>query len=173
MIQNLIFEILVWKYYFGHKMFLYSSTHSSGHHLKLFLIFRFSSRKSQSLTKVSEKITHFTTRFRSKNLAHFKTSTQLTLKKICCGNTDKNLYDFTNFPANMFLFGIRKNIGTAPFLDAQELHAWSTLKANVCIFLYISVWKFLFRRRCKIYLMGSGLGGSGIIFLRWLAVWTS
>ena len=81
MIQNLIFEILVWKYYFGHKMFLYSSTHSSGHHLKFFLIFRFSSRKSQSLTKVSKKITHLTTRFRSKNLTHFKTSTAVTQTK--------------------------------------------------------------------------------------------
>ena len=26
-------------------------------------------------------------------------------------------------PANMFLVGVRKNIYTAPFLDAQELHS--------------------------------------------------
>ena len=45
----------------------------------------------------------------------------------------KNL---TNFAANMFLIGVRKNICTAPFLDAQELHSSKTLKANVCIFLY-------------------------------------
>ena len=55
-------------------------------------------------------ITYFTIQFRSKNL--------------------------TNFAANMFLFGVRKNICTAPFLDAQELHSSKTLKANVCIFLY-------------------------------------
>ena len=28
---------------------------------------------------------------------------------------------FTNFPAKIFLFGVRKNICTAPFPDAQEL----------------------------------------------------
>ena len=27
------------------------------------------------------------------------------------------------FPPGMFLFGVRKNIRTAPFLDAQELHS--------------------------------------------------
>ena len=57
---------------------------------------------------------------------------------------------FTNFPANMFLFGVRKNICTAPFPDAQELLSWSTLKANVCIFLYISLRKCLSQRRSKI-----------------------
>ena len=50
----------------------------------------------------------------------------------------------------MFLFGVRKNICTAPFPDAQELLSWSTLKANVCIFLYISLRKVLFQRRSKI-----------------------
>ena len=57
---------------------------------------------------------------------------------ICSRNIVKTFSDFTtNFPVNMFLFGVRKNICTAPFLDAQELHSWSTLKANVCIFLNI------------------------------------
>ena len=55
----------------------------------------------------------------------------------------------------MFLFGVRKNIRTAPFLDAQELYSWSTLKANVCIFLYISDRTFLFQRRSKILSGGS------------------
>ena len=50
----------------------------------------------------------------------------------------------------MFLFGVRKNICTAPFVAAQELHSWSTLKANVCIFLYISLKKFLLQRHSKI-----------------------
>ena len=31
----------------------------------------------------------------------------------------------------MFLLGVRENIYIAPYLDAQELHFWSTLKANV------------------------------------------
>ena len=37
---------------------------------------------------------------------------------------------------NTLLSGVRKNICTAPFLDTPELHSLSTLKANVCIFLY-------------------------------------
>ena len=70
----------------------------------------------------------------------------MTLKIIYSRNAAKNLSHLTNFPANNFLFGFRKNICTASFLDAQELHSWSTLKANVCIFLYIPVRKFLFLR---------------------------
>ena len=65
------------------------------------------------------------------------TSTQLTLKLICFRNTAKNLSHFINFPANMFLFGVRKSTCTV-FVVAQELHSRSTLKANVC--LYISVY---------------------------------
>ena len=75
------------------------------------------------------------------------TSTHLIFKMIC--STAKNLCNFTNFLAIMLKFGVRKNIYTAPFLDVQELHSWSTSKANVCIFLYISVRKFLFQRRSK------------------------
>ena len=63
----------------------------------------------------------------------------LALKTICYRNAAKNLSDFTNFPANMFLIGVRKNICTVSFLDAQEVHSWSTSKGNVCIFLYIAV----------------------------------
>ena len=57
---------------------------------------------------------------------------------------------FKNFPADMFLFGVSKNICTALFLDAQELHSWSTLKENVSIFQCISVRKVLFQRGSKI-----------------------
>ena len=85
-----------------------------------------------------------------------RTSTHLTMK--CSSNTAKNLSDFANFPAHMFLFGVRKNICTAPFLDSQEPHSWSTLIANVFIFLYISVRKFLFQRRSKVLSDGCGLG---------------
>ena len=55
----------------------------------------------------------------------------------------------------MFLFGVRKNICAAPFIDAQELPSSSTLKANVCIFLYISLRNVLFQGRSKV-LSGKG-----------------
>ena len=81
-------------------------------------------------------------------------------------NTAKNLSDFTNFLANMFLCGVKKNICTASFLDTQELHSWSTLKANVCIFLYISLKKILFPR-CSDVLSGGGwVGGRLNKFLK-------
>ena len=69
----------------------------------------------------------------------------------------------------MFLFRARKNICTTPFFGAQQLHSWSTLKANVCIFLYISLKKIIFQRR--FYLVVGGLGG-GWKFLMQLTVWT-
>ena len=43
----------------------------------------------------------------------------LTLKIICSQNTAKKLSQFTSFPANIFLLGVRKNIWTAPFYVAQ------------------------------------------------------
>ena len=46
----------------------------------------------------------------------------------------------------MYLFALH--------LDAQEPHSLSSLKANVCIFLYISVRVILFHRRSK--LLSSG-----------------
>ena len=58
----------------------------------------------------------------------------------------------------MFLFGVRKNICTASSLDAQELQSWSTLKPNVCMFLYISLRKFLFQKRSKVLSGGGGIG---------------
>ena len=100
-----------------------------------------------------------------------RTSTLLTLKIICSQNTAKKLSQFTNFPANMVLFVVRKKICTAPFPDVQELLSRRTLKENVYIFLYISLRKVLFRRRSKI--LSGGMWGGGTLknFLRRLAVW--
>ena len=85
-------------------------------------------------------------------------------KKTCSQNTAKKLSQFTNFPANMFLFGVRKIICTTPFPDDQELLSWSTLKANVCIFLFIPI-AFCFKDVARFYLVvwrgGWGGGGGG------------
>ena len=104
-------------------------------------------------TKTSKK--DHTFYFAQKTLLILRTSTYLTLKIICSCNIAKNLSDFA---VNMFLFGLRKNICAASFLDTQELHSWSILKANVCIFLYISLRKFLSQRRSKL-LSGKGWDG--------------
>ena len=60
----------------------------------------------------------------------------------------------------MFLFCVRKNICNAPFPDAQKLRSWSTLKVNVCIFLYMYLQKILFQGRSKVLSSGTG-GGEG------------
>ena len=81
-----------------------------------------------------------------KNHSFFKTSlilwtsTHLTLKTICSWNTAKNLSHFTTSSANMLLYSVKKK---------------SASKANVCIFLYISLKKFLFQRCSKI--LGGGI----------------
>ena len=95
--------------------------------------------------------------FAQKTILILRISTLLILKITCSQNTAKKLSQFTNFPANMFLFGVRKIICTEPFSDAQELLSWSTLKANVCIFLYISLRKWLLQRCSKI--LSGGMGG--------------
>ena len=71
MIQNLIFGIIFLKILFRTYNVLYSCTRSSEHHQSCFLIFRFSSRKSQSQQKLAKKITHFTIQFCSRNVTNF------------------------------------------------------------------------------------------------------
>ena len=101
-----------WKYFSWHTLF-YIHPHVPADIIRVFFNFRLFSRKSQSQQKLPKKITHFTTQFRSKSLTHF-----VTFKIICFCNTAKNLSEFTkNFPTTMFLFGVRKNICTPPFLD--------------------------------------------------------
>ena len=50
----------------------------------------------------------------------------------------------------IFLTVSCQKICTVPYLDAQELYSYSTLKANVYIFLNISVTTFLLQRRSLI-----------------------
>ena len=90
-------------------------------------------------------------------------STLLKLKIKCSQNKAKQnkLSQFTNFPTDMFLFGVRKNICIASFPDAQELLSSNNLKANVCMFLYISLKKNLFQSPSQILSDGMGEGVVG------------
>ena len=146
-------EFFFWKYFLGMQLF-YICPHVPVDIIRVFFYFRFSNRKSQSQQKLAKKITHCTIQLHAKNLTYFFwTPTHLILKAICSHNAAKT-FDFTTFPANMFLFGVIKDICTTVFLDAQEPHSWSNLKPNVCIFPYISVKTCLFQRRSKILLLG-------------------
>ena len=71
--------------------------------------------------------------FAQKTRLILQTSTYSTLKISSFRNTTKNLSHFKNVLEDTFLVAVRKNICTARFLDAQELHSRSILKANGCL----------------------------------------
>ena len=105
MIQNLISGILFLKIFWTYNFFIFVHMFQS---ISEFFYFRFSSKKSQSQQKMTKKrplILHDS--FAKKKLILW-TSTHLILKIICSSNTTKNLSDLTDFPANMFLFGVRQ-----------------------------------------------------------------
>ena len=54
----------------------------------------------------------------------------------------------------------RKYLDCTTFLDAQERHSWSILKANTCMFLNTPLKEFLFKRRSKALsnFFGGGMG---------------
>ena len=101
---------------------------SKSHIKSLSFNFRFFSSKSQSQQKLAKKITHFTIKFRSKNLTYFTNVTVTQNCKNYTPTTQPKIHSLYKFSSNMFLVGVRKNICTAPFLDAQELHSRSTGK---------------------------------------------
>ena len=137
--KNLIFGILFLKILFrAYKVFIFVQTF---HWISsdFFFSFRLSSRKCQSQQKLAKKITYFTVQFCLKNLTHFTTLNSFDIENNMLSQHSQKPLWLYKFLSSMFPFGPRKNICTAPFLDAQELHFWSSLKANACIFLYISL----------------------------------
>ena len=129
-------EFFFWKYYFEHTKFLYSSTRSSGHYQSFYLILRFSNRKSQSQQKLAKIFTRSIMQFRSKNLTQF-TNLNSFDKIICSPNTVKSFSDFTNFPANIFLFGVRKeHFALHHFLTPKNCifeALWKQMSVHFCI----------------------------------------
>ena len=156
MIQNLIFVILFMKIFFRAYNF---SPHVPVDIIRVFFIPEFVAENLKANKNQPKRSLILQYSFAQKTSLILRISTLLKLKITCSQNTAKKFSQFTNFPANMFLFGVRKIICTAPFPDAQELLSLSTLKANVCIFLYISLKKFLFQRCSKI--LSGGMGGWG------------
>ena len=70
----------------------------------------------------------------------------------------KKSFRHYKFSKNMFLFRVRKDICTTPFLDAHKLYSQSLLKANVRIFLNISGRKFFSKDVARFYLIEDGFG---------------
>ena len=131
--------------------------------------FWFSIRKSQSQQKTSEK-DHI-----SSNTVFLKTPYSF-YKPQLTWHWKNMLLQYSQKPLTLQIFQqtsdwCHKNNCTALFLDVQELISQSSLKANVCIFLYIYLRKFCFRDVVSFYLVLSFI--CYITFLRWLAVWAS
>ena len=63
-------------------------------------------------------------------------------------------YSFYKFSSKHVSGWCQKKICTPPIRDTQGLLSRSTWEANFCIFLYISVRKFLFQRRRKLLSAG-------------------
>ena len=123
------------------------STRSSGHH-QSFSIPEFVAENLKANKNQRKRSLILQYSFAQKISLILRISILLKLKIICSQNTAKKLYQFTNFPGNMFL-------------------------ANVCIYLYISLRKFCFKDLARFYLVVWGNGGGKIISLRRLAVWVS
>ena len=144
------------------------SRRSSGHHQRFFYNFRISSRKSKSRQKLEKK----------SHILQYSFAKKTTLKLNSLDIENNMLPKHSLKPFWLYKFSSKnvsvwcqKNICTTPFLNAQELHFWGTLKANVCIFLYISLKKICFRDVVRFYLVGGGMGGDWINHLRRFAVW--
>ena len=104
-------------------------------------------------------ITHFTIQCHSKNFTCFTNFNSLDIKNNMLSKHSQKTFHFTKFSSRYVSVWCQKKNCTAPFSDAQELNFCSTLKANVCIFLYISLRKFLFQRLSKI--LSGGIRGRG------------
>ena len=68
------------------------------------------------------------------------------------------------YSANMFLFGVRKVFALYHFWTLNNCIL--NFKANICIFMYISVRNYLFQRRSKILSGKEWVGGRLNNFLR-------
>ena len=159
--------------------------------ITVFFNFRFFNRNSQSQKKLAKKITYFTISFRSKNFTYFKKFNSLDIEKNIAKQTQHSQIPFSLYKfygKQVSGWCQKKTFGLHQFLDAQELHSRSTMKANVCVFLYISVRTFLFERLRKLLSgergrggevgKGGGVrkadgGGGWTISLRWFTAWAS
>ena len=161
MIQNLIFGILFLKILFqAYSSFVFICTFRWALS-EFFLISNFLAESWVAKPKkLAKKITYFTTQLCSKNLTHFTKLNSLDIESNML--LQQSYKPFSLFQQPYFCLMSEKNICTAPFLDAQELHSWDTLNANVSIFLYISTRRLLPQRRSKIWTSGVRL---------WLNLW--
>ena len=118
MIQNLIFVILFLKISFWVYNF---SPHVPAAIIRVFFIPEFIAENIKANKNQPKRSLILQYSFAQKASLILRISTLLKMEITCSQNTAEKLSQITNFPANIFLFGVRKVICTAPFPDAQEL----------------------------------------------------
>ena len=114
MIQNLIFVIHFLKIFFRAYNFI---THVPVDIIRVFFIPEFIAENLKANKNQPKRSLILQYSFAQKTSLILRISTPLKLKIICSQNTAKKFSQFTNFPAKIFLFGVRKNICTAQFPD--------------------------------------------------------
>ena len=151
MIQNLIFGILFLKILFRACNVCPDVPEDI---IRVFLISDLLAECLKANKKPAKKITHFTTKFRLKNLTYFTwhwkqyvTATQL-----------KKVLTLHIFQQRCFCLG------------SEKIFALHHFVMPVCIFLYISLRKFLFREHSKVLSGRECMGGAWISSLRRLTV---
>ena len=165
MIQNLIFNVFFWKIFFRAYDFFIFVHKFQRTSLLFFLTSDILAGSLKASKNYRKRSLILQSSFAQQTSLILWNSTHLTLKIISSCNTAKSLSDFINFPANMFLFEVRKNICTPSFLDAQNCIPEAFWKRMI-VYLYISVRKDLFQRRSKILSDGWWNGGRLNNFLK-------
>ena len=105
--------------------------------------------------------TYFTIQFCWKNLTHIAKLISLDIENDMLPRHCQKPFSIYKFLTKNVSVWCQKKHLHCTFLDPQGLYSWNTLKANVCIFLYISLRKVLFQRRSKIWSGGMGKVGVG------------
>ena len=161
------FQIFLWVYNF----FIFAHTYQ-GTYQSFIFNFRFFSRKSQSQQKQPKRITHFIIQFRLKNLTHFMNLNLLDIENNMLPQYSQKLFWlYYKFSSKHVSVWSQKKRLHSTISWRPKLNSWSTLKANVRIFLHISVTNFFFQRHSTVLCDGEWLEGSWIISLMQLVVW--
>ena len=160
MIQNLVFGSLFFENIIsGMQLFYICSNVPVNIRVLLISAFLAESLKASKNQRKRSLILRYS--FSQKTSLVLGTSTHLSLKIICSHNTAKSLSDLKIFQQTCFCLVPEKIFELHHFLTPKNCIFLALLKANVCIFLYISVRYILFQRR-KINFIQRGGGGGGL-----------
>ena len=135
MIQNLIFGILFLKILFRACIFFIFASTFQWTSSEVFLNFRFSSRNSQSQQKLAKKITHFTIKFRAKNLSYFMNLNSVDIENNM--HPQHSQKPFWLFQQTCFGFVSEKKFALHHFLTSKNCiyeALWKQMSACFCIF---------------------------------------